>query len=70
MGGAEERRTLAFRDYLRDHSDAVREYEQLKRDLATRLAPKDHESRQAYSRAKTDFIEWIIAIAIDSGYPR
>src|SRR5439155_26612575 len=30
-GGGEERRTLAFRDFLRGHADARREYEQLKR---------------------------------------
>ena len=35
LGGAEERRTLAFRDYLREHGDTAREYEQFKRDLAT-----------------------------------
>lgn len=55
-GGAEERRTLAFRDYLRDHGDAAREYEQLKRDLVRRFASGGPESREAYARAKTDFI--------------
>ena len=62
-GGAEERRTLAFRDYLRAHPDAAREYEQLKQHLAEQLAPIDRESREAYARAKTDFIERIIALA-------
>ena len=62
-GGAEERRTLAFRDYLRAHHDAAREYEQLKQHLARQLAPIDRESREAYARAKTDFIERIIALA-------
>ena len=63
-GGAEERRTLAFRDYLREHPDAAREYEQLKRDLAMQLAPIDRESRETYARAKTDFIEQIVAMAL------
>ena len=62
-GGAEERRTLAFRDYLCAHRDAAREYEQLKQDLARQLVPVDRESREAYARAKTAFIERIIAQA-------
>jgi len=69
-GGAEERRTLAFRDYLRDHGSAAREYEELKRHLALRFAATDHDSREAYARAKTDFIERVVAMAIASGYPR
>lgn len=69
-GGAEERRTLAFRDYLRDHPDHARQYEQLKIDLAAQLTPKNDESREAYARAKTNFIERIIAIALNVGYPR
>ena len=70
MGGAEERRTLAFRDYLREHGEVAREYEQLKRDLAREFAPSDRESREAYARAKTAFIERIVAIALRSGYPQ
>ena len=70
VGGAEERRTLAFRDYLRDHADAAREYGQLKQDLAVKLAPIDRDSREAYARAKTDFIERIVTLALGSGYPR
>ena len=69
-GGAEEQRTLAFRDYLRDHDDAAREYERLKRELAGRLAPTDAPSREAYARAKTAFVERIVATALDRGYPR
>jgi GrpB-like predicted nucleotidyltransferase (UPF0157 family) len=68
--GVEERRTLAFRDYLRDHADAAREYEHLKRDLARQLTATNRESREAYSRAKTDFIERVVAMALSSGYPR
>lgn len=69
-GGAEERRTLAFRDYLRDHPTAAREYEHLKQDLARELAATNHESREAYARAKTDFIGRIVAMALSGGYPR
>jgi len=69
-GGNEERRTLAFRDYLRNHGDQAREYEQLKHDLAARLRPNDAESREAYARAKTDFIERIVAMALEAGYPQ
>lgn len=68
-GGAEERRTLAFRDYLRDHTAAAREYEQLKRGLATRMKATTDEAREAYSQAKTDFIERIVAQALSCGYP-
>jgi GrpB-like predicted nucleotidyltransferase (UPF0157 family) len=69
-GGAEERRTLAFRDYLREHPAVAREYEDLKRGLAGRIAATNGESREAYARAKTDFIERIVALALSGGYPR
>lgn len=69
-GGAEERRTLAFRDYLRDQPATAREYEALKRALAGKLAASGPESREAYARAKTGFIERVIAAALSSGYPR
>src|SRR5713101_632514 len=69
-GGTEERRTLAFRDYLRDHAAAAGEYEHLKQDLATKLAATTRESREVYARAKTDFIERIVAMALSNGYPR
>jgi len=69
-GGAEERRTLAFRDYLRDHATAAGEYEHLKQDLARQLAATTGESREAYARKKTDFIERIVAMALRERYPR
>jgi GrpB-like predicted nucleotidyltransferase (UPF0157 family) len=69
-GGLEERRTLALRDYLRDHAGAAREYERLKHSLAEELGTSSSESREAYARAKTRFIERIVAIALSSGYPR
>jgi len=69
-GGDEERRTLAFRDYLRDHKDDARKYERLKLEIAAQLNPTDDDSRELYARAKTDFIERIIAIALSDGYPQ
>ena len=69
-GGREERRTLAFRDYLRDRPDTAREYENLKRSVAARFATSDPESREGYAREKSDFIERVVALALGSGYPR
>ena len=69
-GGTEERRTLAFRDYLREHDDTAREYERLKQDLIVELAPDDRDSREAYARAKSTLIERIVALALGEGYPR
>ena len=69
-GGTEERRTLAFRDYLREHSDVAREYEDLKRTLAAQTVAADRASRERYAVAKTDFIERVVALALARGYPR
>jgi GrpB-like predicted nucleotidyltransferase (UPF0157 family) len=69
-GGREEQRTLAFRDYLRDHPAAAHEYDQLKREFAARHIGGDAESREAYSAGKSAFVERIVALALESGYPR
>ena len=63
-GGPEERRTLAFRDYLRAHADAAREYERLKRELAARTDAGDPVSRERYAMAKSEFVERIIELAV------
>ncbi|HMF93767.1 MAG TPA: GrpB family protein [Vicinamibacterales bacterium] len=63
-GGDEERRTLAFRDYLRRHPEAAREYAQLKRDLAAQHDGLTAESREAYAEAKTSFVNRIVADAL------
>jgi GrpB-like predicted nucleotidyltransferase (UPF0157 family) len=68
-GGEEERRTLAFRDYLRDHADVRRAYAELKEQLAPQFSAADFSSREAYADAKTDFIERIIRQALAAGYP-
>jgi GrpB-like predicted nucleotidyltransferase (UPF0157 family) len=69
-GGTEELRTLAFRDYLRDHPATAHEYEHLKQELAKQFRPAASESRKAYADAKTGFIERIVAMALSYGYPR
>jgi GrpB-like predicted nucleotidyltransferase (UPF0157 family) len=70
FGGGEERRTLAFRDYLRDHTGVAQEYAELKRQLAPQFDAKDASSREAYAEAKSEFIERVIQLAFASGYPR
>lgn len=68
-GGREERRTLAFRDYLRDHPEVARQYEDLKRTLAAQIATVDPASQERYAVAKTDFIERVVAVAVARRYP-
>lgn len=68
-GGDEERRTLAFRDYLRLHPETMRQYEALKRELAPRFASTQFDSRQAYADAKGPFIEAVITKALAAGLP-
>lgn len=70
LGGPEERRTLAFRDYLRAHDEVAREYETLKRRLASTFAADDAAARECYAQAKTEFIERVVASALAAGYPR
>jgi GrpB-like predicted nucleotidyltransferase (UPF0157 family) len=69
-GGAEERRTLAFRDYLREHAEAAAAYERLKRALAAEHDAVDFSSRQAYADAKGAFVTTITERALAEGYPR
>jgi GrpB-like predicted nucleotidyltransferase (UPF0157 family) len=69
-GGHEERRTLAFRDFLREHSDVAREYAALKKHLATLVNAAESSSRETYANAKSEFIERVVQIALAAGYPR
>jgi GrpB-like predicted nucleotidyltransferase (UPF0157 family) len=55
---------IAFRDYLRVHSDVALEYEALKR----RLALEHHLDREAYTEAKRPFINRITDMALNLGY--
>jgi GrpB-like predicted nucleotidyltransferase (UPF0157 family) len=63
-------RTLAFRDYLREHNAAAREYEALKQSLAPRYSAADFSARQAYADSKAEFITRVTDQAIAQGYPR
>ncbi len=58
-GHPEIERHLLFRDYLRAHPDAAREYAELKRALAEKF----RNEREAYTEAKTDFVKSIQAQA-------
>ena len=68
-GGDEERRTLAFRDFLRDREHVAREYEELKRRLAPGFSTVGFASRQAYADAKGEFVNRIVDLAFSEGYP-
>ena len=69
-GGMEERRTLAFRDLLREHPETAREYEDLKRKLAPLHSALDFASRQAHAGAKAEFVTRIMERALAAGFPR
>jgi GrpB-like predicted nucleotidyltransferase (UPF0157 family) len=60
------KRHLLFRDYLRTHPGAALEYCELKR----RLAAKYRLNREAYTEAKTTFIESIVSKAKTSQQSR
>jgi GrpB-like predicted nucleotidyltransferase (UPF0157 family)/predicted RNA-binding protein associated with RNAse of E/G family len=53
---------LLFRDYLRSHPDAAKQYCGLKRELAAKHA----SDREAYTEAKTSFIESVLERACAS----
>lgn len=49
-------RELGFRDYLRQHPETAAQYAVLKQELAARF----HCDREAYTQAKTPFIEAVL----------
>lgn len=59
-GAEEAMRHLAFRDYLRAHPEAAREYSRLKRELARRY-PADS---RAYRDGKDPFVEATLRAAL------
>jgi GrpB-like predicted nucleotidyltransferase (UPF0157 family) len=68
-GGEQERRHLAFRDYLRRHDSVAAEYLELKRELARIHGGESAESRERYALAKSDFVEQILVRAFAEGLP-
>ena len=61
VGHPDSGKHLVFRDHLRTHPDAARDYERLKRELAS----KYRDDRRTYTDAKADFISGIIEAATD-----
>ena len=59
VGHPDARKHLVFRDHLRTHPDAAREYERLKRELASKF----RDDRRTYTDSKADFINGIIETA-------
>jgi GrpB-like predicted nucleotidyltransferase (UPF0157 family) len=55
-------RPIAFRDYLRAHTDVAGEYEVLKR----RLAQEHRLDREAYTQAKRSFVDRITDVALQT----
>jgi GrpB-like predicted nucleotidyltransferase (UPF0157 family) len=53
---------ILFRDYIRSHPEAARDYEQVKRRLA-----EEHSDMNEYAMAKSDFVQDILAKARKSG---
>ena len=70
LGSEQERRHLAFRDYLRSHPEIAIEYVEIKRSLAAAHDGATLESRERYSLAKTRFVNSVLAQALSEGYPR
>lgn len=68
-GGEEERKTLAFRDFLRSHAAVAQTYAALKEELAPRYAASEFATRQAYADAKGAFIARVTRQALAAGYP-
>jgi GrpB-like predicted nucleotidyltransferase (UPF0157 family) len=58
-GGPLWRDYLAFRDYLREHGEAARQFADLKRALAARFA----QDREAYMNAKSAHVQEILRLA-------
>lgn len=61
--GEQEWKHLTFRNYLREHPQAAREYETLKRELARAHDGGTPQSMEAYSLAKSEFVANVLRAA-------
>jgi GrpB-like predicted nucleotidyltransferase (UPF0157 family) len=62
QGNSEHIRHLRFRDYLRNHPEEKERYSALKRSLANRF----RNDREAYTDAKSDFVEAVLREASET----
>jgi GrpB-like predicted nucleotidyltransferase (UPF0157 family) len=62
-GGPLWRDFVAFRDYLRTHTEAARQFADLKRVLAARFC----QDREAYTNAKSPYVQEILRLARAAG---
>jgi len=69
VGSEQERRHIAFRDYLRHNPAVATEYLELKRELAAVNDGTTLESRERYSLSKTRFVSSVLERALAEGYP-
>jgi len=63
-GSDDERRTLAFRDYLRRHPETAAEYAALKHRLSALHEGTSFASREAYTAGKAEFVIRVTAMAL------
>ena len=62
LGNSEHLRHLRFRDYLRSHPEETRRYSELKKSLAISF----RNDREAYTEAKSDFVEGVLRMASET----
>jgi GrpB-like predicted nucleotidyltransferase (UPF0157 family) len=68
VGSEQERKHLAFRDYLRNHPLVAAEYVTLKRELACSNDGGTIASQERYSLSKSEFVNSVLARALADGY--
>ena len=68
VGSEQERKHLAFRDYLRNHPLIAAEYVTLKRQLAIAHDGGTIASQERYSLSKSEFVNSVLKRAFADGY--